>query len=246
LLNREQLTEELRRAVVQFWDTRSLQGKAQGNKSGQKDAGNRALVTGGKQMNGFVSLFARLIESEGIPRSAIHFDDTTLPGYYRPEKDWDLVVVHQGRLIATIEFKSHVGPSFGNNFNNRVEEALGNATDLNTAYREGAFSPSSKPWLGYMMLLEHHPKSIAPVRLKGKHFPALSVFQKTSYFDRYKLFCTRLIRERLYDSTCFIASSEEAGTRGEYIEPLEELSFLSFATSLQSKLVEAVRRSGAK
>jgi hypothetical protein len=144
LLTNDELTADLQKAVIQFWKTRSSQGKAQGNRSGFKDAGNRAMVTGGKQMDGFVSLFARLIENEGIPSSSIHVDQTTLPGYYRPEKDWDLVVVYEGRLVATIEFKSHVGPSFGNNFNNRVEEALGNATDLNTAYREGAFSPSPK------------------------------------------------------------------------------------------------------
>ena len=144
MLTNDELTADLQKAVIQFWKTRSSQGKAQGNRSGFKDDGNRAMVTGGKQMDGFVSLFARLIENEGIPSSSIHVDQTTLPGYYRPEKDWDLVVVYEGRLVATIEFKSHVGPSFGNNFNNRVEEALGNATDLNTAYREGAFSPSPK------------------------------------------------------------------------------------------------------
>jgi len=204
------------------------------------------MVTGGKQMDGFVSLFARLIRNEGIPSSAIHVDKTTLPGYYRPEKDWDLVVVYDGRLVATIELKSHVGPSFGNNFNNRVEEALGNATDLNTAYREGAFSPSSKPWLGYMMLLEEHPKSVAPVKLKGKHFPAFKEFQETSYLDRYKLFCTRLVRERLYDSTCFISSNAKSGLRGVYSEPLGELSFLAFVASLQSKLVEATRRGASQ
>jgi hypothetical protein len=29
--------------------------------------------------------------------------------------------------LASIEFKTHAGPSFGNNFSNRVEEALENA-----------------------------------------------------------------------------------------------------------------------
>ena len=242
MLTNSQLTSELREAIREFWRTRLSQGTAQGTKSGQKDAGNRAMVTGGKQMDRFVSLFARLVESEGIPASSVHLADTTLPGFYRPEKDWDLVVVDGGKLVATIEFKSHVGPSFGNNFNNRVEEALGNATDLNTAYREGAFAPSSKPWLGYMMLLEHHPRSTSPVRLKGKHFPALKEFTNTSYLDRYKIFCTRLVRERLYDATCLLASDAKSGPDGDYLEPLEELSFLAFAASLQSKLVAAVRR----
>jgi len=63
---------------------------------------------------------------------------TNLPGYFRPTKSWDLVVVSDEQLFASIEFNSHVGPSFGNNFNNRVEEALGSASDLWMAYREGA------------------------------------------------------------------------------------------------------------
>jgi len=168
------------------------------------------MVTGGKQMDGFVSLFASIVEAEGIPASAINVRRTTLPGYFRPEKDWDLVVVLDGRLIASVEFKSHVG-SFGNNFNNRVEEALGNATDLNTAYREGAFRPSTKPWLGYMMLLEEHKKSTRPVKLRQPHFPAFREFNDASYQRRYELFCTRLVRERFYDSACLIVSPADRG-----------------------------------
>jgi hypothetical protein len=39
------------------------------------------------------------------------------------------VVVHQRNLIAAIELKSQVGPSFSNNFNNRIEEALGSVAE---------------------------------------------------------------------------------------------------------------------
>jgi hypothetical protein len=62
--------------------------------------------------------------------------------------------VKDGKLIAAIEAKSQVGPSFGNNFNNRTEEAMGSALDLWTAYREGAFHTSPHPFLGYFFLLE--------------------------------------------------------------------------------------------
>ena len=235
------LHQNLRRAVAHFWKTRTSQGRRQGGNSGAKDAGARSMVTGGKQMDGFVSLFASIVEGEGIPASAVNVRSTTLPGYFRPEKDWDLVVVLEGRLIASVEFKSHVG-SFGNNFNNRVEEALGNATDLNTAYREGAFRPSTKPWLGYMMLLEEHKKSTRPVRLRQPHFPAFIEFDNSSYQRRYELFCTRLVRERLYDAACLIVSPSERGADGEYNEPLEELAFSTFISSLQGKLTEARRR----
>ena len=57
-----------------------------------------------------------------------------LPGFFRPTKEWDLVVVKNGHLIAAIEAKSQVGPSFGNNFNNRTEEAMGSALDIWTAF----------------------------------------------------------------------------------------------------------------
>lgn len=71
---------------------------------------------------------------------------------------------YKGALAAAIEFKSQVGPSFGNNFNNRVSEALGNAEDLWTAYREGRFG-DIRPWIGYLFLLEDAPKSSNPVRV---------------------------------------------------------------------------------
>ena len=64
-----------------------------------------------------------------------------------------MVVVSGSNLVAAVEVKSQVG-SFGNNFNNRVEEALGNATDFWTAYGKGIFKPSQKPWLGYLFMLE--------------------------------------------------------------------------------------------
>ncbi|MEE4605477.1 MAG: PaeR7I family type II restriction endonuclease, partial [Desulfobacteraceae bacterium] len=82
-----------------------------------------------------------------------------MPGYFRPTKLWDLLVMNEGRLVAALEFKSQVGPSFGNNFNNRTEEALGTAHDLWTAYREGAFGEQTRPFVGWLMLLEDAPKS---------------------------------------------------------------------------------------
>jgi hypothetical protein len=100
--------------------------------------------------------------------------------------------------MASIEFKSQIG-SFGNNYNNRTEEALGSATDLWTAYREGAFKESPRPWLGYFMLLEEAPGSITPVGVAEPHFPVFQEFRNASYSRRYELFCQKLVRERLYD-----------------------------------------------
>jgi restriction endonuclease XhoI-like protein len=127
-------------------------------------------------------------------------------------------------LVAVVEVKSQVR-SFGNNFNNRVEEALGNATDFWAAYREGIFSPSQKPWIGYLFMLEEREASIRatkPITLKP--YKVDEAFQRRSYAKRYELVCERLVRDRLYDAACFFTSNAQTGKRGEYKEPSQELS----------------------
>lgn len=225
------LPAKVSRAVHFFWKTREEQNKKQGGKTGKKDAGARSAVTGGAQLDGFVNLIKEMVIEAGIPANHIHTKATTLPGYFRPSKEWDLVIVVDGQLLASIEFKSQVG-SFGNNFNNRVEEALGSSTDLLTAYREGAFKPSQRPWLGFMMLLEKDEGSVRPVRVDEPLFKVFKEFRGSSYKTRYELFCERLVRERLYDSACFLMSSRQEGLKGIYEQPSAELSFENFAISL--------------
>src|SRR3972149_1051038 len=153
--SRNDLAKRVQTAVRQFWRTRERQATAPGGKTGERDRGARSAVTGGADLGGFADLIRKLIVDAGVSDTAVHRRTRVeLPGYYRAEKKWDLVVVVDGRLFATIEFKAQVGPSFGNNYNNRTEEALGNATDYWAAFREGAFRGSPKPWLGYMMVLE--------------------------------------------------------------------------------------------
>jgi len=163
--------------------------------------------------------------------------------FFRATKDWDLIAVLNGRLVAVVEFKSQVG-SFGNNFNNRTEEALGNAADIWTAYREGAFKGSARPWLGYFMLLEEAEASTRPRQsFPEPHFSVFPEFLRTSYADRYGLLCKRLVRERLYDSACLLLSSKETGPLGDYREPDNELSFRVLATQLTAHAAAAVKLS---
>jgi hypothetical protein len=225
-------------AVAHFWKVRHRQQRSQGKKSGRKDAGNRGAVTGGKHADGFVRLIADIVKDAGLPDACVYTREKaarTLPGYFRPSKEWDLVVVSRGEIVAVVEVKSQVG-SFGNNFNNRVEEALGNATDFWTAYRQGIYKPSQRPWLGYLFMLEEHEKSLRPARrVSLRHFPMDYAFQERSYAGRYELVCERLLRERLYDAACFFTSSRKSGLRGEFHEPNSELSIRKFAVSLHAR-----------
>ena len=174
----------LRAAIKQFWNTRETQAQKQGASSGSKDAGARSAVTGGAQMNGFINLVRDLLCENGLPKAHVYCEKyIELPGWYRPEKKWDLLVVSDGKLLAGIEFKSQVG-SFGNNYNNRTEEAIGSAVDVWAAYREGAFKPSARPWLGYLMLLEEAPGSLSPIRARQPHFKVFTEFRQASYAKR--------------------------------------------------------------
>ena len=142
--------------------------------------------------------------------------------------------------MAGIEFKSQVG-SFGNNYNNRTEEALGSATDVWAAYREGAFKPSARPWLGYLMLLEDAPAAVTPVRAREPHFKVFPEFREASYAARYEILLTKLVRECLYDAACLLMSNATAGKKGLYREPTQELGFQNFITSLLAKAIAASR-----
>jgi hypothetical protein len=219
--------------VREFWRTRERQADAQ-KLRGQSDQGSRSAVTGGKQMDGFSRSISRFLIEAGIEKEDIFQRiSVELPGYFRPTKEWDIVVVVDGNLIAAIELKSQIGPSFGNNFNNRTEEALGTAMDIWTAYREGAFRTSPAPWLGYLLLLEDCPESRRPVGVREPHFPVFPEFIEASYAKRYELFCRKLVRERQYNSACFITSDRnQANLENNYGEPAKDLSTAQFLTGL--------------
>jgi hypothetical protein len=239
------MNERLRKAVRHFWKTRQRQSRKQGAVTGQRDQGERSAVTGGAQMDGFVRLIKDLMKENGIPEAAVYCNrHIELPGFFRPEKKWDLLVVMDDRLLASIEFKSQVGPSFGNNYNNRTEEALGSATDLWAAYRDGAFKPSARPWLGYMMLLEETEKSLSPVKVREPHFEVFEEFRDASYAKRYEILLTKLLRERLYDGACFLLTDRAKGAKGHYREPSAELSFQNFAQSLVARTIAYTRTRG--
>ena len=229
-------------AVKHFWTTRESQADRQGRKSGSRDSGFRTAVTGGKQLDGFVQLVRDYLEETGLGRPSIYCERTIeLPGWYRAEKQWDLLVVVDGCLIAAMEFKSQVG-SFGNNFNNRTEEALGSATDVWAAYREGAFAPSQRPWLGYMMILEESEKSVRPIGVAEPHYKVFPEFRGASYAKRYEILLTKLIRDRHYDSAALLLSSQTEGLKGNYKEPSVELTFGNLLNSLMARAIACSRK----
>ena len=228
----KELNTRAQRAVAHYWTTRTSQRTRQAQ-AGRTDQGLRSAVTGGAHMDEFVELFTDLIADAGIPRECIYRKRAVeLPGFFRPTKEWDLLVIRDQMLIAAIEAKSQVGPSFGNNFNNRTEEAMGSALDLWTAFREHAFLKSPQPFIGYFFMLEDCDASKRPVSIKEPHFNVFPEFKGASYMCRYELFCRKLVLERHYTSAAFITASSTTGLQGEFNIPAEDLSLQRFAKTL--------------
>jgi len=244
-LNLVDYEQKAREAVKAFWGNREA-AKLKQAASGKSDQGERAGVTGGKNMDAFLALTLDVVRGNGLAGADIHQQRAvlTLPGYFRPTKLWDLLVTYKGQLIAAIELKSQVGPSFGNNFNNRTEEAIGTALDLKTAYREGAFGRQPAPFVGWLMLVEDAPESRSPVRDKSPHFPVFKEFNGASYLTRYDVLCDKLMKEQLYTTAAVIASPRTAGESGDYSELSPATGLKAFVTKLAGHVAAEAARLG--
>lgn len=196
-------------------------------------------------MDGFLALVEEIVCRNGLENADICLKRRvlTLPGYFRPTKIWDMLVLNQNRLVAAVEFKSQVGPSFGNNFNNRTEEAIGIAVDFWTAYREGAFGGTPRPFLGWLMLVEDCKGSRSPVRDVSPHFDVFPEFKGTSYSERYNILCRKLVQEQLYTTAYLLISPRTAVDSGDFSELSEITNLKTFVSTLAGHVAAEAARS---
>jgi len=226
--------EDFEAAVAAYWDAKNAQQELSAIKDAV-GAGTAGSVRGGKHFDHIAALLAKFFLNAGYAPEDIRVNTKQgleLPGYYRPQKQWDLVVTRGTTLVAAFELKALGGPSFGNNYNNRVEEALGSAVDLRRAALADAF-PGEKPWLGYFFIMEDHPKSRSSVSVRKGPFPVDRIWLGKSYQDRFAIFCERLMDEGLYDSVCYITSSKD-GSKPR--EPVVSLDWRHFAAAINARL----------
>jgi len=242
-LNLANYQKKAAESVKAFWGNRDAALQKQ-IEAGKSDAGSRGAVTAGKNMDGFVALMIDLIEANGLKDATVIREGRlplTLPGYFRPTKMWDMLVLRENRLVAALELKSQVG-SFGNNFNNRAEEAIGTAHDLWTAYREGSFGEIPRPFVGWLMLVEDAPESRRPIADRSLHFPIRAEFQGASYVQRYDLLCKKLVQEQLYTTSTVLASPRTAAKTGKFTEESEMTSLKSFVTTFAGHIAAEAAR----
>ncbi|WP_030546270.1 PaeR7I family type II restriction endonuclease [Streptomyces albus] len=221
--------QEFEEAAASHWYAKRLQ------KEQPADQGAAESVHCRKHLDSITGLLSRFFLNVGYPPESIRVTPSQgleLPGYYTPQKQWDLVIVHEGVLVAAFELKAVDGPTDGDNYNTRAREALGSAVDLHRAALAELF-PREKPWLGYFFIMQDGEKCSAPVRIAQGALPVDDVWHGTSYQDRFGIFCRRLLDESLYDAVCYVTSS--AGTPRP-VEPVESLDWRHFAAAINGRL----------
>lgn len=237
--------QRLRQAVRAFWRGRRAAAARQ-EATGRRDQGNRGAVTAGKNLDGFRDMVIDVVERFAPSGTEIHRDKSlvALPGFFRPSKQWDLLVMLRGRLLAVLELKSLCGPSFGNNANNRCEEAIGSGYDFRKAQGEGLFGRGAAPFLGYFILVEDDHGSRQPVKASSPHFPGDPLFQSSSYQDRMKILCERMVEQQLYNCATVLVAPKDTRS-GDCCSLSDQTSFRFLLSRLAGHLVGEAGVSGA-
>ncbi|WP_429086440.1 PaeR7I family type II restriction endonuclease [Aeromonas veronii] len=235
-------------AVRKFWISRKNEG-----------------VRSGKTLDGFVELLAWIVHSHGLPDAKILTGrGAQVPGFFRPAKSWDVLIMSHGALIAAIELKS-IADSFGKNANNRNEEALGSGIDIKEAFEENAFEGLTRLFTGYLILVEDCEETQVSIQIQMKHFRAMEAFMLNpemrdekylrnkdgefpaidgvSYMERFDILCRRLMQKKLYSSAAVIKSPRSAELDGEFSAVSRETGIKAFLASFASHIetIAAIR-----
>ncbi|MFB6556445.1 PaeR7I family type II restriction endonuclease [Streptomyces sp. NPDC056405] len=89
-------------AIAAYWGAKELQREQSAIKAAV-GAGTAGSVRGGKHFDAIAVLLSKFFLDAGYPPENIRVTKSQgleLPGYYRPQKQWDLVVVHRNTLVA--------------------------------------------------------------------------------------------------------------------------------------------------
>lgn len=228
------MQEEMKQALLRSYDLRLKAGEVQIER-GVHDIGLRTQVTSGKHLDEIIELISRDMVNMGVKEGTIHTsgNGVKVPGWFRARKRWDIVVSDGHRLMACIELKSISG-SYGNNINNRVEEAIGEAVDVRYAIEHDLCGSHSLPALAYVLIVKGDSKSRSiPLSSNNSAFKQDPVFNGTSYVDRFRIMCERLLEENIFEAVWYVVVNPDEQS---IEEPADALSYVSFIRNLRNNL----------
>ena len=102
-------------AILGMYDSIERAREAQAA-AGHSDQGARQGITSGKHLDPIAAIIRDDLINAGFHPDEVYDQGRmcTLPGWFRPTKNWDLLALDNGELVSAIELKS-INSSFGNN-----------------------------------------------------------------------------------------------------------------------------------
>ncbi|MCL2148431.1 MAG: PaeR7I family type II restriction endonuclease [Methanomassiliicoccaceae archaeon] len=228
------MRKELEEAILHSFLVREKAAEVQIER-GVVDTGMRSQVTSGKHLDRLIDVMTHDMEGCGAPVSGIFSKNsgTELPGWFRATKKWDILLFIRENLAAAVELKTIYG-SYGNNLNNRAEEAVGVAVDAKMAIEKELMNRAIPPLLGYVLIVKKEEGSVARcMDPREPHFKTDAVFHGTSYIGRLMAMCQRLSREGLYGAVWFVVADPLSGS---VEEPDPQLSYDRFIAEIIGKI----------
>ena len=204
--------------------------------------GRRGQAIGGGSMSVFAKIAGKVATQAGVAEidtivpTSPRDQRTVLPGCFRPTKNWDFLVIRDRVPLVALEFKS-IMSSYGNNLNNRAEEAVGQGADLNATLQSHGIQPESV-FSGYLMIMADDSASRRPTR--NITLPLLDIeveMNDLSYQQRADRMCQRLEEKRIWSCTSF-ATTVLSDNKGDFNVLSSVNSPVRFFKHLHDFLVE--------
>jgi hypothetical protein len=214
--------------ALRSWIDVRVEQALRSNGTGNAQGGNRPAVTGGKHLNAIDLLVQEELTATGAEGLELRLGrKAALPGYYRPTKAWDLLVLQHGEPVLAVEYKSMNG-SEGRNLNNRADEVFGVAEDIRQAELHGLLPRTMRR--AYVFVMAMTPTSTREVKVAkvaaGTTDPA---FDGADYLERSALMCERMMDTGLYHFAWAVGVRERPF---EWVEPRPAVTWDRFARGL--------------
>ncbi|MFG2489870.1 PaeR7I family type II restriction endonuclease [Streptomyces caniferus] len=167
--------------------------------------------------------------------------EAVLPGSYELGRTaWDIAIFSDDVPLAAITLKQASGPSYGNNFYNRIQELTGNAF----AVRQNDIQAIEQfhPYLGIVFIIEESEGANSPIRIPGQSgaSPRTGPTYKERYGNTFAQFCT----DGLYDGIAYAAVSKDSEPSFE--EPRPDMSLKGFIDSVATRVLSYAAARAAK
>ncbi|WP_338671701.1 Shedu anti-phage system protein SduA domain-containing protein [Streptomyces sp. SCSIO 30461] len=221
----------MREAVKNYWLQRH-----------SDDTGTPPMVRATRWENVILAV-ADELAARGIDRDWIHVGrDATLPGAYGVGRSaWDLAVVKDGVPFAAIAVKGLGGPSYGNNYNNRIAELTSIAFDVRRQYGSPELT-GFQPYLGLFFVLQEGKGANLPVR-KPQGDSYVRIGDGLSYKERLGETFSQFQKDGLYDGVCYVSVEPEQGASVN--EPYSDMSIETLIDTLLARVESLVALNGA-